>query len=207
MAFQFVFSLIVLLFSIIIHEVSHGYAALMQGDRTAEYEGRLTLNPLKHIDPIGTVILPILSLMLPGSFLFGWAKPVPFNPYNLRNQRWGEAIVAVAGPLSNLILAVVFGLFIRLYLAPAGIADGPVASLCAVIVLVNVTLAIFNLVPIPPLDGSKILSAVLPSGWMRIRAAIERFGFLGVIVFLLFIWQFFEPLIPLLFKAITGLSL
>jgi Zn-dependent protease len=206
MDFQFVFSLIVLLFSVVIHEVSHGYAALLQGDRTAEYEGRLTINPIKHIDPVGTILLPALSLMLPGSFLFGWAKPVPFNPYNLRNQRWGEAIVAAAGPLSNIALAVVFGLFLRLYLVPAGIANGPVGSMCAIIVLVNVTLAIFNLVPIPPLDGSKILSAILPSGWMRVRESIERFGFVGVIVFLVFIWQFFAPLIPWLFGLITGIT-
>jgi Zn-dependent protease len=207
MAFQFIFSLAVLLFSVIIHEVSHGYAALLQGDHTAEYEGRLTLNPIKHIDPVGTIILPALSLLLPGSFLFGWAKPVPFNPYNLRNQKWGEAIVAVAGPLSNIVIALVFGLFIRLYLVPAGFGDGPTAALCAIIALVNITLAVFNLVPIPPLDGSKIVSAVLPRAWMKARAAIERFGFIGVIIFLVFLWQFFEPLIPWLFGLITGQSL
>ncbi|MDE1875183.1 MAG: site-2 protease family protein [Patescibacteria group bacterium] len=207
MTFQFIFSLLVLLYSVIIHEISHGWAALFQGDRTAEYEGRLTLNPIPHIDLVGTIILPLISLMLPGSFLFGWAKPVPFNPYNLRNRRWGEAIVAAAGPLSNIALALVFGLFMRLYLIPAGLGASPVTTLSAIIVLVNVTLAIFNLVPIPPLDGSKIISAILPSGWMRVRQAIERFGFLGVIVFLLFIWQFFAPLIPWLFTAITGMSL
>lgn len=207
MIFQFIFSLIVLLFSVIIHEVSHGYAALMQGDRTAEYEGRLTLNPLKHIDLVGTIILPAISLMLPGSFLFGWAKPVPFNPYNLKNRRWGEAIVAVAGPLSNIVLALVFGLFIRFYIIPHGLVDGPVASLCAIIALVNITLAVFNLVPVPPLDGSKIISAVLPHGWMKIRYAIERFGFIGVFIFLLFIWQFIAPIVPWLFGVFTGLSL
>src|SRR6185369_4744038 len=143
MDFQFIFSLIVLLFSVIIHEVSHGYAALWLGDHTAEYEGRLTINPVKHIDPIGTIVLPILSLMLPGSFLFGWAKPVPFNPYNLRNQRWGEAIVAVAGPLSNILLALIFGLFIRFYVIPHGMLDSSMSVICQVIVLVNVTLAIF----------------------------------------------------------------
>ncbi|MDE1874976.1 MAG: site-2 protease family protein [Patescibacteria group bacterium] len=206
-AFQVIFSLIVLLYSVIIHEISHGYAALMQGDRTAEYEGRLTLNPIPHIDLVGTIILPAISLMLPGSFLFGWAKPVPFNPYNLRNKRWGEAIVAAAGPLSNIALALIFGLFIRWYLVPAGFANGPVAALCAIISLVNITLAIFNLVPIPPLDGSKILSAVLPQGWMKIRRQIERFGLIGVLIFLIFIWQFFAPLIPWLFTGITGLSL
>ncbi|HEY4500581.1 MAG TPA: site-2 protease family protein [Candidatus Paceibacterota bacterium] len=108
MDFQFIFSLIVLLFSVVIHEISHGYAALFLGDRTAEYAGRLTLNPIKHIDLVGTIILPVISLLLPGSFLFGWAKPVPYNPYNLRNQRWGEAIVAAAGPLSNILLALIF---------------------------------------------------------------------------------------------------
>ena len=207
MSFQFIFSLIVLLFSVIIHEVSHGYAALMQGDRTAEYEGRLTLNPLPHIDLIGTIILPMISLMLPGSFLFGWAKPVPFNPYNLKNRKWGEAIVAAAGPLSNLSIALIFGLFIRFYIVPHGLMSGPMATLCAIIVLVNVTLAVFNLVPIPPLDGSKILSAVLPENWIAIRRAIERFGFIGVLIFLVFIWQFIAPVIPWLFSIFTGVSL
>lgn len=206
MDLQFIFSLIVLLFSVIIHEVAHGYAALALGDRTAEYEGRLTLNPIPHIDPIGTLLLPALSLLLPGSLLFGWAKPVPYNPYNLKNQRWGEAIIASAGPASNILIALVFGLIIRFYLVPSGMLSGAATTLCAVIVLVNITLAIFNLIPMPPLDGSKIISAILPSGWMRVRASIERFGFVGVIVFLVFIWQFFAPLIPWLFGLITGLS-
>lgn len=206
MNFQFIFSLTILLFSVVIHEVSHGYAALYLGDKTAEYEGRLTLNPLKHIDPLGTIILPALSLLLPGSFLFGWAKPVPFNPYNLRNRRWGEAIVAAAGPLSNSVIALIFGFFIRFFLVPQGMIASPVGDICSLIVLVNITLAVFNLVPIPPLDGSKIISAILPAGFMKIRTKIESFGFVGVIIFLLFIWQFFAPLIPWLFKCITGLS-
>ena len=206
MDFQFIFSLIILLFSVVIHEVAHGYAALYLGDKTAEYEGRLTLNPIKHIDMLGTIILPALSLMLPGSFLFGWAKPVPFNPYNLRNRRWGEAIVAAAGPLSNILLALIFGFFIRFFLIPQGMLSGPAGQLCAIIVLVNITLAIFNLVPVPPLDGSKIISSLLPAGFMKIREKIESFGFVGVIIFLIFIWQFFAPLFPWLFKMITGLS-
>ncbi|HEY0907834.1 MAG TPA: site-2 protease family protein [Candidatus Paceibacterota bacterium] len=203
---QFIFSLIILLFSVVIHEVAHGYAALYLGDRTAEYEGRLTLNPIRHIDLVGTIILPAVSLMLPGGFIFGWAKPVPYNPYNLRNRRWGEAIVAAAGPLSNIALATIFGLIIRFYLVPQGMISGPMGQLCAIIVLVNVTLAIFNLVPIPPLDGSKILTSVLPARFMNLRNRIENFGFLGVFIFLLFIWQFFAPLIPWLFGVITGLS-
>lgn len=207
MDFQFIFSLVVLLFSVIIHEISHGYAALILGDRTAEYEGRLTLNPIPHIDLVGTIVLPAISLMLPGSLLFGWAKPVPYNPYNLRNQRWGEAIVAFAGPASNILLALIFGLFLRFFVIPQGMLNGGVGTLCAIIVLVNCTLAIFNLIPVPPLDGSKIVTALLPSGWMKVRNAIEQFGFVGVIVFLIFLWQFFEPLIPWLFGLITGLSI
>ncbi|MDO8579689.1 MAG: site-2 protease family protein [bacterium] len=206
MDFQFIFSLIVLLFSVVIHEISHGYAALALGDHTAEYAGRLTLNPIKHIDLVGTIILPIISLMLPGSFLFGWAKPVPYNPYNLRNQRWGEAIVAVAGPASNILLALIFGFFIRFYLIPNDLLASGAGVICQVIVMVNIVLAVFNLIPIPPLDGSKIISSILPRGFMRIRQSMERFGFFGVIIFLLFIWQFFAPLIPWLFGVITGLT-
>jgi Zn-dependent protease len=206
MDIQLIFSLLILLFSVIIHEVSHGYAALALGDRTAEYEGRLTLNPIKHIDPVGTVILPLLMFLLPGGLVFGWAKPVPYNPYNLRNQRWGEAIVAFAGPLSNIILALIFGFLIRFYLVPGGELGSPVGIIAQIIVLVNLTLAVFNLIPIPPLDGSKIISSVLPRGFMKVREYLEQFGFIGVLIFLVFLWQFFAPLIPFLFKLITGLS-
>lgn len=205
MDIQFIFSLIILLFSVVIHEVSHGYAALALGDKTAEYAGRLTLNPVKHIDLIGTIVFPLISIILPGGLFFGWAKPVPYNPYNLRNKRWGEAIVAVAGPLSNIFLALVFGLFIRFYIVPNGMIDSAAGVLSQIVILVNLTLAIFNLVPIPPLDGSKILSSILPRGFMQIRERLESFGFIGVIIFLIFLWQFFSPLIPWLFGLFTGL--
>ncbi len=203
MEISFIFSLIILLFSVVIHEVSHGYAALFLGDKTAEYEGRLTLNPIKHMDLMGTVILPAVSLML-GGFLFGWAKPVPFNPYNLRNRKWGEAIVAGAGPLSNIALALIFGGALRFL--PIDIVLGPIGQLCAIIAMTNITLAVFNLMPVPPLDGSKLLTALMPARYMDIRLRIERFGFLGVIIFLIFIWQFFSPVIPWLFKIITGVA-
>lgn len=206
MDFQFTFSLLILLFSVVIHEVSHGYAALIQGDKTAEYAGRLTLNPLKHIDMVGTILLPAITLMLPGGFLFGWAKPVPYNPYNLRNQRWGELWVALAGPLSNLSIALIFGLFIRLYVVPAGLLMSPVGLMVVTIVLVNITLAIFNMMPVPPLDGSKVLSALLPARFMEVRQKIEQFGFVGVLIFVIVLWQFIYPLIPWTFSAITGIS-
>jgi len=206
MDIQFLFSLVILLFSVIIHEVAHGYAALALGDKTAAYEGRLTLNPLKHIDIMGTIVFPLITLLLPGSFMFGWAKPVPYNPYNLRSKRWGEALVAVAGPLSNVALALIFGLFIRFYVLPQGLLDGPLGVLSQIIVIINITLAIFNLVPVPPLDGSKILTSLLPERFLAVRQGIERMGFLGVIIFLVFFWQFFQPLIPLLFTVFTGIG-
>ena len=112
MQIDFIFSIIVLIFSVVIHEVSHGYAAYYLGDNTAKFQGRLTLNPLKHLDLFGSLFVPLMTYFA-GGFLIGWAKPVPFNPYNLRDQKWGEAMVAVAGPLSNIFIAVFFGLFIR----------------------------------------------------------------------------------------------
>jgi Zn-dependent protease len=154
---------------------------------------------------IGTIVFPIISILI-GGFLFGWAKPVPYNPHNLKNQRWGEAIVALAGPLSNILLALIFGLFVRFYIVPAGLVDSPMSLMCYMIVLINITLALFNLIPIPPLDGSKILTSFLPAQFMRVRENVERFGFVGVIIFLLLIWQFFAPIIPWLFKLITGVS-
>ncbi len=206
MDIQFLFSLVILLFSVIIHEISHGYAALALGDRTAEYEGRLTLNPVKHIDFIGTIVFPLITILLPGGFIFGWAKPVPYNPYNLRNRKWGEALVAAAGPASNIALALIFGLFIRFYVLPQGLLDSPLGALSQIIVLVNIVLAVFNLVPIPPLDGSKILTSLLPERFLALRQSMERMGFLAVIIFLIFFWQFFQPLIPFLFGVFTGLG-
>src|SRR5262245_29317731 len=109
---DFLFIIIILIMSVVVHEVSHGFAALALGDPTAKYAGRLTLNPFYHLDPIGSVLVPILGY-LSGGIIIGWAKPVPFNPYNLRDARWGEALVALAGPVSNIILAIIFSLIIR----------------------------------------------------------------------------------------------
>src|SRR3989344_702786 len=133
----FIFSIIVLIFSVIIHEVAHGWAANSLGDPTAKLAGRLTLNPIRHIDPVGTILIPLLLKLSGSPFLFGWAKPVPYNPYNLRNQRWGEAFVAVAGVATNLFLAILFGLLARYAYATGSIAFG---DLAAVIVLMNLFL-------------------------------------------------------------------
>ncbi|MEI6843508.1 MAG: site-2 protease family protein [bacterium] len=201
MQIDFIFTIIIFIFSVIIHEVSHGYAAYLQGDNTAKFAGRLTLNPIPHIDPLGSIILPGLLALSGSPVVVGWAKPVPFNPYNLRNQRWGEAIVAVAGPLSNIILAIVFGLFLRLNILSS------LGGLFGYIVLINLVLATFNLVPIPPLDGSKILFSILPYRFQKIRNILEQYGTFILIFFVFFLWQFLFPVISLEFKLLTGIVL
>ena len=199
-----VFQLIILVLSDIIHEVAHGYAALYQGDVTAKYEGRLTLNPLVHIDIIGSVLLPLALFIGNSPVLFGWAKPVPINPYNFKNQRYGEAIVSFAGPASNLVIAVIFGLLIRL--ANSFSVAQSTITIMSLIVLINLILAIFNLVPIPPLDGSKILFAFIPKQWSRIRQFFELNSMLLVVVFILFFGQIISPIVGLLFRLLTGIS-
>lgn len=187
--------------SVVIHEVSHGYAAYVLGDKTAYYQKRLTLNPLRHLDPWGSVVIPTIFYML-GGFIIGWAKPVPYNPYNLKNQRWGEFWVAIAGPLSNIFLALIFGLTIRF---GAGILPESFLNITQIVVFLNLILAFFNLIPIPPLDGSKILFAILPQRFQQIRFMLERGGLLFVLLFVFVLWQFFFPVIVFLFRLITGL--
>jgi Zn-dependent protease len=195
------FSLAVLIFSVVAHEVAHGYAALALGDKTALRAGRLTLNPISHIDPIGSLLVPLVLALLPGSFMIGWAKPVPYNPYNLRDQRWGDAKVGVAGPATNIAIAVAFGLILRGFateLAPAAI------SLLAIIVFVNITLAIFNLVPIPPLDGSKLLYNLLPFRYRYIIEYLERYAFVLILFFAFFLWPSFAGMIQWIFVFLVG---
>ena len=200
-----VFQLLVLLFSAIIHEVSHGFSAKLQGDDTAERAGRLTLNPLPHLDPFGSIILPLI-LALPALFgapvfIIGWAKPVPFNPNNLRNKKWGPALVAAAGPAVNVLLAIIFGLFIRLidfsFLPAFGI-------FLAIVVLINLLLAVFNLMPIPPLDGSKLLFSFFPYSWRDVEVWLERYGFIILLAFIFFGFNLILPVIFFLFRLITG---
>lgn len=198
---DFIFIIIILIMSVVIHEVSHGYAALALGDPTAKYQGRLTLNPISHLDPVGSFLVPLLGYFL-GGFIIGWAKPVPFNPYNLRNQKWGEAMVAVAGPLSNIALAAIFGLVIR-FATGSGILNQSFLNLAGFVVLINITLAVFNLIPIPPLDGSKILFAFLPYKWQSIRQSFERYGLILVFVFIFFLWPVVSPIINYLFNFLV----
>jgi Zn-dependent protease len=197
-----IFMLLILLFSVVIHEVSHGLAALSQGDKTALYEGRLTLNPIKHIDLFGSIIVPILCYLLPGSLMFGWAKPVPYNPYNLKNGRFSEMWVAFAGPLSNLVIAALAGLAVRSY---GALLPGATISVLATIVAINLVLAIFNLVPLPPLDGSKILLGLSPRISESIGKFYREYGIFATIIFIVFLWQFFTPIIAFLYRVFLGI--
>lgn len=203
MEISLIFSIAVLIISIVIHEVSHGYAAYFLGDPTAKYAGRLTLNPIPHIDMLGSLIIPFILSLIPGGIIFGWAKPVPVNTYNLKGGRWGEAIVAFAGPASNIVIALLASFVLRFGF---GLAEASL-NLLASIVLVNIVLFVFNMMPVTPLDGSKVLGALLPVRFLKIRRLLESHSFVYVIVFIFFVWPFIEPLIPWLFRLMTGFSL
>lgn len=171
-----------MLLALTVHEAAHAWAALKMGDPTAKMLGRLTLNPLKHLDPIGT-------LMLFFSGLFGWAKPVPVNPRNFRNIKQGEIIVSIAGPGSNLVLAAIFAVAVRLFSAfGTGLAltmpgvYKPVLIMMEMGIIINIAMAIFNMVPIPPLDGSRVLGAVLPPRQSYAFSRVEPYGFIILIV-------------------------
>jgi len=192
-----IFSLIVLLFSVIIHELAHGYVAYSLGDPTAKYAGRLTLNPLKHLDPFGSVMLPLLLLLATGGQgpIFGWAKPVPVNPYNFKDQKWGTLKVAISGPATNFGVAIIFGLLIR-FLSASWLAVqlAPFIELLGIIVFYNLLWGMFNLVPIPPLDGSWILFRFLPPATEKIKMFLQQYG-LFILIFFIF------------FGGLTGLSI
>ncbi len=199
----FFFQIAVLIMSVVIHEVSHGYAARALGDHTAEYQGRLTLNPLKHLDPFGSVILPAISILFAG-FVIGWARPVPYNPYNLRPGRWSEAMVAAAGPISNIFIFTGFGLVLRLAMAN-GVANTAFIQTTAIIILVNIVLAVFNLIPVPPLDGSKLLFALFPEKLYQMRATFERYGFIILLFIIFFAWSLISPIVKAIFEVVTGI--
>ncbi len=198
---------VAIIFSIILHEIAHGYMADWLGDPTARYAGRLTLNPIPHIDPVGSVALPGILALTGSPFLIGWAKPVPYNPFNLSNQRWGEALVAFAGPLTNIFIALIAGTLLRF-----GAFPEVLTTVLAMVTISNLSLAILNLIPIPPLDGSKVLKALLPYPLARSYASLEGmtyalgpFGLIGVL--LLFIYVFSEPVgrfVYYLFSLIVG---
>lgn len=192
-------SILILVLSAVIHEYAHGAMADWLGDPTAKYAGRLTVNPIPHIDLWGTILMPLtLMLLTRGSFLFAYAKPVPYNPYNLKNQKWGPSLVAIAGPLANLLLAIAFAVVFRLM---------PTMNFSVFIldiVKLNIMLMVFNLVPIPPLDGSKILYALLPDSARGVRAFLDKNGFIILLFFIFFLFELISPLIDGLFRLLVG---
>lgn len=206
-------SLAALVMSIVLHEVAHGYMANWLGDPTARLAGRLTVNPISHIDPIGSVLVPLFLYFTHAGVLFGWAKPVPYNPYNIRNQRWGEALVAIAGPGTNILLALIFALIIR-----AGFMLGlsqAFYDIAGYIVYINILLACFNMIPLPPLDGSKVLLALLPyqleMKYRDLIALVERYGFFATLAFIFAFMYFFSPFltaaIGMIYRIFVGIAL
>lgn len=194
------FQIIVLIFSAVIHEYMHGWMADRLGDPTARNAGRLTLNPIAHLEWFGSLLLPGMMLFAGMPFVFGWAKPVPYNPYNLRDRRWGDAKVALAGPAANFAVALVFALILR-FLPFVSLTF---SGLIALIVYLNLILMVFNLLPIPPLDGSKILASFLSPAWQEKYLSLERFGFILVILFAWLGFSYILPLIDALFRLLAG---
>ena len=198
------FSLIVLIMSTVVHEVAHGYAAESQGDPTARYAGRLTLNPIPHIDILGSIVVPLFLLLTGSGYIVGWAKPVPYSEDNLRNKRWGTLVIASAGILANIGLALVFGLSAR-FSGVLGSFAPAYRQIAVVITQINLMLALFNVIPIPPLDGSKILFSLLPRKNAReIQAKIEYLSLPLLLVFVVFVWPLVIPLVGHLTTLITG---
>jgi len=197
-----IFQLAVLIFSVVLHEIAHGFMAERLGDPTARLAGRLTLNPIAHIDPFGSIILPILLVFSGSPILIGWAKPVPYNPLQLyKDHKYGPLKVALAGPLTNLFLLGIFGLLARIGLLflPANLV-----ALLGFIAYFNAVLAVFNVLPLPPLDGSKLLSLILPP---RYNLLLERVNILGIFLVILFLYlfsDFLTSLINLLFFGVAG---
>lgn len=196
----YVFQIIILVFSAVIHEYMHGWMAYRLGDTTAKDAGRLTFNPLAHLEWFGSFFLPLTMVITGMPFVFGWAKPVPYNPYNLKDQKYGDAKVAIAGPLGNFVIALFFGLCLRFLPFFSLTFNG----LLMMIVEINLVLMFFNLVPIPPLDGSKILAVFLSPAARDKYLHLERTGFILVILFVMLAGGIIMPIVNWLFRIIVG---
>ena len=193
------FLYIVIVLSAIFHEYAHAWTAYQLGDSTAKDAGRLTLNPLPHLDPIGTVILPLFLLFTSGMFL-GWAKPVPYNPYNLRDLKYGTLKVAIAGPLANLLIAAILGLILRFFSGAIFAYNADLPSFLGLIVYINIFLALFNLLPFPPLDGSKIFADLFPNQWRYFM----QLGMMGIFIALFVAFFILSPIANFIFRIIVG---
>lgn len=194
-----IFFIVAIIMSAIIHEYMHAWMANQLGDPTAKNEGRLTLNPIVHIDPLLTIIMPIVTMLLAG-FPFGGAKPVPFNPHNLRDKQYGPAKVALAGPLANLATALFFGMLLRYAPLPSELF----ATMLYVIVYVNVLLMVFNLMPIPPLDGSKVILPFLPANAQLMMMRMEQFGLFLVYGMIFLLFPIIANIIEFIMRLIIG---
>src|SRR3990167_6752 len=199
-----IFFIVILIMSVVIHEVSHGFVAEKFGDSTARDLGRLTLNPLKHLDIFGSILLPALLIITHSPFLFGWAKPVPYNPNNLTNRKWGTFWIAIAGILANLFIAIFFGLILR-FLVAGNVVVAESVFIISTIVLINLGLAIFNLIPIPPLDGSKILFSLLPASFYFVISFLEQYSLVLILIFIVFFANYLYPILAYLYYLITSL--
>jgi Zn-dependent protease len=202
---EFIFLIVILIFSVVLHEVSHGVVANLLGDPTAKNAGRLTLNPIPHIDPIGSLLLPgfliLMSHITGGGIIFGWAKPVPVNPMNLKGK-YGSALVSLAGPLSNLGIAVIFGLALRFL--PLEMLNPNLVLIFGSIVLLNILLGVFNLLPIPPLDGSHILFSFLPKSLERLKAVLHQYGMFILLFVIFFFFGAVSSAANFLFRLLIG---
>lgn len=208
MELSWIFIFIVLIFSAILHEYMHGFVAYLLGDPTAKNMGRLTFNPIPHIDPVYTILLPLIMIILPTNFIIGGAKAVPINPFNLRGK-YAQMKVALAGPFSNLVLATIFGFFMRFI--PVIRENDALFFAFSAVVFVNLLLAVFNLLPIPPLDGSHVLFTFFPVLSEKIKIFFSQYGFFLLIAVLFFfanyIFYALFLIIALLFYPLTGFSL
>ena len=193
----FTISIIPVLLAITVHEAAHGYAAKHFGDKTAYYLGRITLNPIKHIDPLGTVVIPGMLLLLSAPFLFGWAKPVPVNFSNLNNPKKDMMWVALAGPASNLVMAIIWAIILGLFISSGTSYALFVIGMAQVGIMINLVLMLLNLLPIPPLDGGRMAVSLLPSPWSYKLASIERYG-MFILIFLIVSGLLSAILLPLL---------
>ncbi len=201
MQINFIFQIVILIISVMAHEVAHGATAYAFGDPTAKNQGRLTLNPLKHIDLFGSIILPFILFITHSGFIFGWAKPVPYNPYNLKNRRLGEFCVSIAGILTNFLIAIIFAFIIR-FAVTLNFSEATI-TLLAYIILLNITLGVFNLVPVPPLDGSKILFTLAPRYFEKYLITLEKYGIYLVIIFIVFFGWIIGDIVSWLFQLIV----